>query len=49
MTAHGGEMIASSGVLRRSAGTYAVTPTKLVYPIPQSEVNVNGLPQNPGY
>ena len=49
MTAHGAEIIAYSGVLRRSAGTYAVTPQKLLFPIPQREVTVNGLPQNPGY
>lgn len=49
MTAHGAELIAYAGVLRRSPGTYVVTPAKLLYPIPQSEVNVNGLPQNPGY
>ena len=49
MTAHGAEIIAYSGVLRRSAGTYAVTPQKLLFPIPQREVTVNALPQNPGY
>jgi len=47
MNAHGEQE--KKRLSRLSAASYKVEPFKLLFPIPQREVQVNGIEQNPGY
>ena len=47
MTAHGAEE--KKRLTRLSSASYNIQPFKLLFPIPQREIQINGIPQNQGW